>query len=97
VRVTAWESNPDAPAIGNVHGVLIQVLKGNVGIVYIGSSTMNKTAETDLFAKLAIPTVNNLPTFSAALTLAAAGISLKDFYIDADQANDGVTVAVLVS
>ena len=103
VRVTAAEANPDQPIVGNVHGVLVQVLKGNTGIVYIGSSDLNKTTEVGLYCKLAIPSLNatggvtNMPTFSAALTLAAAGIALKDLYIDADVANDGVTVSVLVA
>lgn len=97
VRVTAAEVNPDQPTIGNVHGVLIQALKGNAGAVYIGTSTMVKATEDQVFATLAIPTVNNIPTFSAALTMSPAGIALKDFWIDADLANEGVHVTILVT
>ena len=95
VRVTRNE--PDPAASQGCHGVLIQVLKGNLGIVYIGDSTMDRNAETGLFGKLAIPTSNSLPTFAAALTLSPNAVQLRDLYIDADSANDGVTVSILVA
>ena len=79
------------------HEVLIQALPTNVGKVYIGTATMNKATFTNLFAVLAVPTANQIPTFSAALTLSAAAIDLTDLYIDADAANDGVIVTVLIT
>ena len=87
VRVTVNESTP-SDARG-CHGVLIQVLPTNLGKIYIGTATMNKTAFTNIFAFLAIPTSNFIPSFSAALTLSPGGIQLRDLYIDADQANEG--------
>lgn len=95
VRVTVGESNPGASQA--CHGVLIQVLKGNTGLAYVGTATMNKTTEADVFATLGIPTTNFIPTFSAALTLSPGAIQLRDLYIDADNANDGVKVTILVT
>jgi hypothetical protein len=95
VRVTVNETNP-ALAMG-CHGVLIQALPTNTGAVYIGTLQMSRSQYTGVFSVLAIPTDNQIPSFSAALTLAPAGIRLCDLYIDADQANDGVIVTVLVT
>ena len=95
VRVTVSEADPTASQ--GCHGVLIQVLKTNTGAVYVGSATMNKTLLTGLFAQLAIPTVNQIPTFSAALTLSPGGIQLRDLYIDADVATEGAIVSILVT
>jgi len=95
VRVTSIEANPAASQ--GCHGVLIQALKGNTGAVYVGSSTMVKGTEADCFVCLGIPTVNFIPSFSAALTLSPGGIQLRDLYIDADVANEGVIVSILVT
>ena len=95
VRVTSGEADPGAAR--GCHGVLIQVLKSNTGAVFVGTSAMNKGAFTGLFAQLAIPTINLIPNFSAALTLSPGGLQLRDLYIDADVADDGVIVTVLVT
>jgi hypothetical protein len=95
VRLTSQEATPNE--YYPVHGILIQALPDNVGKVYIGNSTMNRAARTDLFGVLAIPTANSIPTYSAALTLSPNAIQLKDFYIDADTATDGVIVSVLIA
>jgi hypothetical protein len=95
IRVTSGESVP-ADARG-CHGVLIQALPTNLGKVYIGTATMNKAAFTGIFAFLAIPTSNFIPSFSAALTLSPGGIQLRDLYIDADLANEGVIVTALIT
>ena len=95
VRVTLNEADPNASQ--GCHGVLIQVLKSNTGACFVGTAAMNKLTLTGLFAQLAIPTVNFIPTFSAALTLSPGGIQLRDLYIDADIANEGVIVSILVT
>ena len=95
VRVTLNETDPTASR--GCHGVLIQVLKSNTGAVYVGTSAMNKTALTGLYAQLAIPTANFIPSFSAALTLSPGGIQLRDLYIDADVAAEGVIVTALIT
>lgn len=95
VRVTSGQTDPAERFA--CHGVLIQARPGNAGRVYIGTATMNRVAETGLYAILAIPTANQLPTFSAALTLSPNAIQLQDLFIDVDVNNDGVLVSVLVT
>lgn len=95
-RVTYFEDNP-AEARG-CHGVLIQAFPTNTGKIYIGTATLSRTPpHNGVMAFLAVPTVNSIPTFSAALTLAAAAVQLRDLYIDADNINDGVVVTVLIA
>ena len=79
------------------HGVMIQARKGNVGVAYVGNSVMNRAAETGIFAQLAIPTANTIPSFTAALTLAPNAINLADLWIDVDSNGDGVIVSVLIA
>lgn len=95
VRVTAQELDPSAPQ--HVHGILIQALPGNTGRMAIGDATLNFAGAIGVFAFLAIPTKNSIPSFQAALTLAPGAIQLRDFYIDAEVAGEGVIVAVLVA
>lgn len=95
VRATSTQAAPAEKF--SCHGVLIQAMPFNTGRVYIGRSTMNKTALTDLFAVLAIPTDNTIPSFTAALTLAPNSVNLSDLYIDADVAAEGALVSVLVA
>ena len=95
--VRATSQQPDPTKGYACHAVLIQALPANVGRVYIGASNMNRVARTRLFAILPTPTANQLPTFSAALTLAPNGIGLEGFYIDADNGDDGVIVTILVA
>ncbi len=78
------------------HGIMFEVLPTNVGRVYIGAPTMDRTTFTDLFAILAIPTDNFLPTFSTALTIAPNALCVNDFWVDADEGGDGVIVTFLV-
>lgn len=94
-RVTKNETDPAAGQ--GCHGVLIQALKGNTGVVYIGNSGMSKGNQTGLLGMLAIPTSNTIPSWSAALTLAPAAIQLRDLYIDADVSGEGVIVSILVT
>ncbi len=78
-----------------VHGVMFQALPANVGLVYIGASNMNKSTLVGVYAVLAIPTTNSKPSFSVAQTISPNGLSLKEFFIDADQAGEGALVTFL--
>lgn len=80
-----------------VHALLVQALSTNIGKLYLGTAALNKSTLAGVYAVLAIPTVNLIPTFSAALTLAPAGIQIQDMYLDADTAGEGVLVTVLVT
>jgi hypothetical protein len=95
VRTTSTQAQPGEKF--SCHGVLIQAMPHNTGRIYIGRSTMNKTALTDLFAVLAIPTDNTIPSFTASLTHAPNSVNLSDLYIDADVASEGALVSVLIA
>jgi hypothetical protein len=93
VRATLNRSDP-AKALP-CHGILFEALPTNVGRVYVGRSGLNRTTLAGVFAMLPVPTTNVLPTFSTALTLAPNGLAAHDFYIDADNAGDGVLICFL--
>ena len=95
VRVT---NNLAQPAIRYAcHGVLFQALPSNTGRVYVGTSALNRGALTGVYAVLAVPTTNQLPSFSIALTLAPNAVQLQEMYLDADNVNDGVIITTLVT
>lgn len=95
--VPAITNLPVTPRPYSCHGVLFQALPTNTGKVYIGTAEMDPTAFTGLFAMLAIPTDNQIPSFSAALTITPNGMVLDQFYVDADNADDGVLLTYLVT
>ena len=73
-----------------LHGIMLQVLPGNTGNIYIGGPDMNKAALTGVYGILAQATANFLPVFSAGNEFAPNGLSSIEFWVDADVANDGV-------
>lgn len=79
------------------HAVLFQALPGNTGKVYLGTAGLVRATLAGVMAVLAVPTANAIPAFSVAHTLAPAGITLSDIFVDADVTNDGVLVTVLVT
>lgn len=85
------------PAAAKCHAVLFQAKKSNVGVVYIGRSDMVRSTLAGCAAQLAIPTANSIPSFSIALTIAPDGVDLSDLWVDADTADDGVLVTLLVT
>lgn len=95
IRVTSLE--PDPSASQGCHAVLMEALPTNAGRVWIGTSQLNVVARIGVFSYLAVPTLNFAPSFSAALTLSPGGIQLRDLYVDAEQANDGVIITILVT
>ena|SRR5436190_24291160 len=80
-----------------VHGVMIQVFPGNTGILYVGNGDLNKGTYVGVHAFLAIPTVNFIPTFSAALTIAPNAIDLAKLYLDAAVAQNGAIITYLLA
>ena len=95
VRLTSTQANPAEKFA--CHGVMVQALKANAGRCYVGTSVLDKTNSTGVYAVLAIPTNNTIPSFTAALTLSPNAINLSDMYVDVDQAGDGVIVSVLIA
>lgn len=94
VRVSSLLSSGIDP---HCHGVLIQAFRANTGYAYVGAAGMNPAANTDLYATLAIPTANTIPSFTAALTFAPNAINLADLWIDVATPGDGVIVSMLVT
>ncbi len=81
----------------SVHAFIIQVLDTNVGKIYVGVVGLDKTTRANCLIVLPVPTTNSLPSFQAAVTMAANALSLPMIRIDADTANDGVIVSVMVA
>lgn len=77
------------------HSLMVEALPANAGKCYIGSSKMNKTTLVGVWAILAIPTNNILPSFSATLSYAPGGFNLADVFIDCDNNGDGVLVSYI--
>lgn len=97
VRITL--NDPGYPERRAAQSILLQALPGNAGIVYVGiGPTFNKTFGTGMKAFLAAPAdPNNGPFASVNLSVPvpAAGLNAATYYIDADEANDGVVVSVI--
>lgn len=77
--------------------VMFQAWKGNTGAVYVGGAGLNRSTGANVGAVLAIPTTTSIPSFGASNHLVPAGINLADYYLDADAANDGALVSLLVT
>jgi hypothetical protein len=91
---------PPVPPSGypeKIHGVMVQARRANVGYAFVGTNLMNPALDTGLFATLAVPTRNSIPSFTAALTLASNAITLDDLWIDVETLGDGVIVSVLIA
>lgn len=96
VRVTAQELDPDAPQ--HVHGFMVQVLPTNTGRIAVGDGPLvNLAGAVKVLAFLAVPTKNSIPSFQAALTAAPNALQLRDLYIDAEVAGEGVIVSILIA
>jgi hypothetical protein len=96
VRATSMLSPEEAPRF-TCHGVLFQAMASNTGKVYIGKDSMNKSTLADCAAVLAIPTANIIPGFGISHYLAPAAVDISELWIDADQANEGVLITVLIT
>lgn len=99
--VRATINRTDPAKVIPAHGVMFEVWPTNTGLCYVGRVGMNKATGEGVYAILGAPSKNTndvvsfLPTFSAALTLSPNGMQAADFYVDADQAGDGVIATYL--
>ena len=92
VRATINRSTPAANY--HVHGYLIQRLKTNVGDVYVSlSSTDDRTNLSRILCILS----SSQPNCGGGVGAELNGTNMADIYIDADNAGDGVTIAVNIS
>jgi hypothetical protein len=95
VRVTV---NTGDPAQNRVcHGLMVEQWPGNSGIIYVGTETMDRTTGAGVYAMLAIPTDNFLPTFSVANTIVLGGLIPNQIWLDADVGGEGALVTILVT
>ena len=80
-----------------VHAMLFQRDDSSeIGNVYIGTSAdMDISTLAGVIAILAIPTANILPSFSATITLAAAGLDLRNYFVDADVNGEGCIISAI--
>ena len=85
------------PRFLTVQAVLFQTWAGNSGIVYIGGAGMVKGTGAKVMNALGIPTTSSMPSFGASNHLSPAGIDLSTFWVDADVANEGPLVTLLVT
>lgn len=85
------------PTKFSCHAALFQARQSNSGRVYIGTADMVRATGVGVAAVLAIPTSNSIPAFSISLTLAPAGVDLSELWIDADVANEGILLTLLVT
>lgn len=77
--------------------VLFQAWKANTDEVYIGSASLNRTTGAGVAAALVAPSASSIPSFGAANQMSPAGIDLSALYLDADVANEGALVTLLIS
>lgn len=89
--------NINDPLRFTCYAALFQAMKGNVGNVYIGLQSMNRSSGVGVAAVLPIPTTNQIPAFGISLTISPAGVDLSNLFIDADSAGDGVLLTILVT
>lgn len=80
-----------------VQAVLFQAWKGNTGLVYIGKAGLDRTTGAGVGAVLPTPTANAIGAFGASNHLSPAGVDLTTFYLDADVANDGAVLTLLIT
>ena len=97
VRLTSQLTSQPPSEKFACHGVLVQALFSNTGKIYVGDRTLNKATMTGVHGTLAIPTVNTIPSFTAALTASPNAVNLSDLYIDGDVLGEGATVSVLIA
>lgn len=95
VRLTTPQPNP-AQHFG-IHALMVQVVPGNLGKIYVGKIGMDKATLSKVWAILMPPAQSFLPTFSVSVTIAPNGLAMEDFYMDADNPGEGALVTFLQS
>ena len=85
------------PRLLSVQAVLFQTWKDNTGLVYIGRQGMVKGNGTKVMAVLAIPSTASIASVGASNNQSLAGVDLSALYIDADIADNGPLVSLLVT
>ncbi|HKT90080.1 MAG TPA: hypothetical protein VJQ59_16665 [Candidatus Sulfotelmatobacter sp.] len=93
VRLTANQIDPNK-RIG-AEALLVQAISNpihvNTGRVYVYDNLSSSAP----LATLAVPTINSIPSASATTPGAPGALNVADYYIDADNAGDGVNPSYL--
>lgn len=93
---TAITANRTAPTAGyKVHGVILIAREGNTGRVDVYRS--DREGGYTRIGYVPIPTTTTAPSFSIAMTAAAAAIQINDLYIAPVDGGNGVIVTALVA
>lgn len=84
----------DTSTRNNCQSILLQALSNashtNTGRVYVYVRNTSGTPAIARVATLAVPTTNTIPSFSVTIPDAPGGLTTLDYWIDADNAGDGV-------
>lgn len=93
VRATVNET--DAAERVPAQSLLFEALSGNVGAVYVGGPDLDRTTLAGVYAVLPPPSTNVYPSFSVTKPDAPGAFSANRFYVDADNADDGVLISIV--
>ena len=96
VQVTKNLTNPTFRS--GCQAILFQVLKGNVGVVYVGKKGMVRATGVGVQLQLPAPISSVTGPFtsgSIGIPLAAAGLDASSYFVDADNGGDGVLVTLV--
>lgn len=78
------------------HAVLFQQRKGQAGYCYVFDDPAgNKGTGAHLLASLAVPTSNTCPSASVTITYSPVGLNAAMYWIDADNAGEGLQVSII--
>ena len=95
VRCTANEGTPSADLF--VHSYLVEAASTNLGKIWIGTATMNKSTGAGVYGILAPPSSTTYPSFSSNIVGAANAFPMQQIYLDADNSGEKALVSVVIA
>jgi hypothetical protein len=98
VQASINAADQAAPLRIGCQSISFQALPGNAGLVYIQQATGDDRATLvntlAILPKPSSATTGPFASYTISIPLAAAGFNLADYYINADNAGDGVLISV---
>ena len=95
VRVTINTGNPTQNR--TCHALMVEQWPGNTGKIWVGTAQMDVSTGEGVYAVLAIPTTNFIPTFSVANTIVLGGLIPNQIWLDADVGGEWAIVTIVVT
>jgi hypothetical protein len=96
VNVRATDNESDSTARWPCHALLFEQGPGNTGRIYVfDRQTGDQTTLEGCLAILAVPTVNMLPSVSATITYAPAGLDASTYWVGASVDGEGVLISAI--